>query len=242
MTDQYPINEIFGPTIQGEGPNAGRRTFFVRFAGCDYDCIWCDTKYAVSPKYPGWSKMQFTVEQVVSSLELLGAKPNDTITLSGGNPALFVDEVFVSEMHAQKWLLAMETQGSKLLLRGVSDLLDTLVVSPKPPSSGMSAKVDPDTVRELVTSSTRRMTALKYVIFGQDDLEWVMWLEKQMGMLSGDVLRYLSIGTPLGAGSREQILYDYQRVVDLVLKDRRFSTFTVLPQLHVLLWGQKRGV
>jgi organic radical activating enzyme len=39
------IAEVFGPTIQGEGPSTGRRAMFVRLSGCNLDCRWCDTPY-----------------------------------------------------------------------------------------------------------------------------------------------------------------------------------------------------
>ena len=45
----HPVIEVFGPTIQGEGAEAGLPTHFVRFGGCDYRCSWCDTMYAVDP-------------------------------------------------------------------------------------------------------------------------------------------------------------------------------------------------
>ena len=51
MTKRIRISEIFGPTIQGEGPLIGRPTVFVRTGGCDYRCAWCDTLYAVLPEY-----------------------------------------------------------------------------------------------------------------------------------------------------------------------------------------------
>ena len=41
-----PVAEIFGPTIQGEGPHVGMKTLFVRVAGCDFKCAWCDSKFA----------------------------------------------------------------------------------------------------------------------------------------------------------------------------------------------------
>jgi 7-carboxy-7-deazaguanine synthase len=44
MTERVRISEIFGPTIQGEGPLIGRPSVFVRTAGCDYRCTWCDTQ------------------------------------------------------------------------------------------------------------------------------------------------------------------------------------------------------
>ena len=51
MNERIRISEIFGPTIQGEGPLIGRPTVFVRTGGCDYRCTWCDTLYAVLPAY-----------------------------------------------------------------------------------------------------------------------------------------------------------------------------------------------
>ena len=47
--ETFPVIEIFGPTIQGEGAEAGLPTHFVRLGGCDYRCSWCDTMYAVDP-------------------------------------------------------------------------------------------------------------------------------------------------------------------------------------------------
>ena len=41
---KIPVMEIFGPTIQGEGMVIGQKTMFVRTAGCDYSCAWCDSR------------------------------------------------------------------------------------------------------------------------------------------------------------------------------------------------------
>jgi 7-carboxy-7-deazaguanine synthase len=49
-TRTYPVVEVFGPTIQGEGALAGLPTLFVRFGGCDYRCSWCDSLLAVLPE------------------------------------------------------------------------------------------------------------------------------------------------------------------------------------------------
>ena len=40
---KLPVLEIFGPTFQGEGRAIGQKTMFVRTAGCDYHCDWCDS-------------------------------------------------------------------------------------------------------------------------------------------------------------------------------------------------------
>jgi hypothetical protein len=49
----YPVVEVFGPTIQGEGAMAGLPTYFVRLGGCDWRCAWCDSMHAVDPAQVG---------------------------------------------------------------------------------------------------------------------------------------------------------------------------------------------
>src|SRR3954449_9550536 len=82
-----PIVEIFGPTIQGEGAEAGLATHFVRVGGCDYRCSWCDTMYAVDPATVRATARKLTSDDIVSELEHLPGAP-EWVTISGGNPAL----------------------------------------------------------------------------------------------------------------------------------------------------------
>ena len=61
------VSEIFGPTLQGEGPSSGRRAMFLRLAGCNLSCSWCDTAYTWD-----WSrydkKAEVTMMQVDNGL------------------------------------------------------------------------------------------------------------------------------------------------------------------------------
>lgn len=250
----YQMSEWFGPTVQGEGPLAGVRTFFARFAGCDWDCLWCDTKYAVSPKYDGWSVTKMTAKELRVKLEELGLKEGDWLTLSGGNPALFVDDEFVEAFEGIK--LAMETQGSRLLLGNVVHTLNCLVVSPKPPSSGMHINFKASTVRELIKwRLNAQTTVLKFVAFDEADLYWINEASNEIG--EWNIPRYLSVGTPLRTRGH-QAHSGYQGLEDIddsrlvvcegltnlfnkVANDERFHNFIALPQLHTLAWGQKRG-
>lgn len=211
----------------------------------------CDTKYAVSPKYNGWQSSQMYAEQVAFELTCLGANADSWVTLSGGNPALFVDHNLVRTLTERGSRLAMETQGSRVLKPNVQVLLDCLVVSPKPPSSGMANRIDFGVLHELLYYRTeRQITALKFVVFDEEDMAWAFDTYTRILSKGASFMTppYLSIGTDLRAASlgqavvREQVLTDYQRVVEQALKDERFKCFVVLPQLHVLLWGQKRGV
>ncbi len=239
----YPISEIFGPTIQGEGPQIGTKTWFVRFAGCDWDCDWCDTKYAVNPKYPGWSKTMMSAVEISAALEALGANRHDWVTLSGGNPALFVDLELVSELFL--FQLALETQGSVLIDSDTLLLIKSLVISPKPPSSGMWFKNSVETVSRLANRDNIAggITSLKYVVFDKHDLEWVVDFDNSLNSLTWKVAvqRFLSVGTTLPA-TTEQIIKSTRWLAETILKNPRFANFRMLPQLHTLIWGSNKGV
>jgi 7-carboxy-7-deazaguanine synthase len=128
MSQRIRISEIFGPTIQGEGPLIGRPTVFVRTAGCDYRCSWCDTLYAVLPEYRDeWSAM--TASEILTRVNGLVGNQPVLISLSGGNPALQPLDDLISLAHQSGHSLAMETQGS--LAQPWFAKLDWLILSPK---------------------------------------------------------------------------------------------------------------
>lgn len=244
---QYPVSEMFGPTIQGEGPLIGTQTLFLRFAGCDSDCGWCDTKYAVLPRYPGWKRTMMTAEEICSALVSLPAC--EQVTLSGGNPALFVDFELLGSLMDHGFYATMETQGTKVLppFALTHPALRYLVISPKPPSSGMSDTMNPGAVGSMITfrRSYHMKTLLKYVVFTEDDLQWIEQFDKSIEYEPWE--KSISIGTTIDAtlGHDElvlAVLQDTRRWTERILRYDYFKDFRILPQLHTLIWGRKRGV
>src|ERR1700680_230750 len=89
MNERIRISEIFGPTIQGEGPLIGRPTVFVRTGGCDYRCAWCDTMYAVLPAHRNEWASRTPADIMARVDELAGGNAGGLlVSLSGGNPAM----------------------------------------------------------------------------------------------------------------------------------------------------------
>jgi 7-carboxy-7-deazaguanine synthase len=128
------ISEIFGPTIQGEGLLIGLPTVFVRTGGCDYRCSWCDTLHAVDSEYRDtWKPMP--VEAIWQEVRRLSGGVPLTVSLSGGNPAIQPLGVLIAKGQGEGYRFALETQGS--IAKDWFADLDHLVLSPKPPSSGM---------------------------------------------------------------------------------------------------------
>jgi len=231
------IAEIFGPTIQGEGALIGEPTVFVRVGGCDYRCSWCDSLHAVDPAYRGtWRRM--TTGEVWAEVERLSGGRPLTVSLSGGNPAIQDFGPLIALGRAAGYRFACETQGS--VARDWFAALDTLVLSPKPPSSGET--VDWDGFAECLAAARGcGRVVMKIVIFDEADYAWA----RAAATRHPDLPLYLQPGNPVvdpEAPVEPQSLADSLLwLVERVTSDGWFAP-RVLPQLHVLLWGNKRGV
>src|SRR3954451_15031820 len=134
-TRTFPVIEIFGPTIQGEGAEAGLPTHFVRLGGCDFRCSWCDTMYAVDPVQVRARSRRLDGAHIADAVAAPAGRPQ-WVTVSGGNPALHEFGDCVALLQERGFRVAAETQGS--LWRDWLSALDRLTISPKPPSSGMA--------------------------------------------------------------------------------------------------------
>lgn len=243
MTELVRISEIFGPTIQGEGPLIGRPTVFVRTAGCDYRCSWCDTPYAVLPEYHDeWTHM--TAPEILARVNELATNQHVLISLSGGNPALQPLEDLCALGHLNGHSFAMETQGS--VAQPWFAKLDWLILSPKPPSSGMTT--DWDALGACVEAAGGRpRCVLKIVIFDETDYAYA----RTAASHHPDLKIYLQIGNPAPLLASRKPMPEAADLGDLLTRLRwlagrtiadRWFDATVLPQLHVLAWGNKRGV
>jgi len=231
------IAEIFGPTIQGEGALIGEPTVFIRAGGCDYRCSWCDSLHAVDSAFRHtWTPMQAAdVWQQV--LDLSGGRPL-TVSISGGNPAIQDFAPVIALGQTAGYRFACETQGS-IAKPWFADL-NTLVLSPKPPSSGET--VDWDAFDAcLAAAGEAPEVVLKIVIFDDTDYDWA----KEVADRYAQLPLYLQPGNP---EVDPEIPVETQDTLDrllwLVDKTTAEGWFTprILPQLHVLLWGNKRGV
>ena len=122
----YRVNEIFY-SLQGEGRNTGSAAVFVRFAGCNLRCPFCDTDFD--------DYREMTGDEIVEEVVAQSAKskaPKPMVVLTGGEPTLQVDESLVDLFHRHGYKVAMESNGT----RPAPANLDWLTVSPKVQAGG----------------------------------------------------------------------------------------------------------
>lgn len=238
MAAKIPVLEIFGPTIQGEGRVIGRKTMFVRTAGCDYRCSWCDSAFTWDGSAIEDIQLM-TAEEIYNQLKKIGGDRFDHVTISGGNPALIKGIQDLVDLFEEKQIYtALETQGSKFQpwMRQINDL----TISPKPPSSNMKTNIDIlDSVIEQCIESTLN---LKVVIFDDDDYEFAKMIHHRYP----NIPFYLQVGNPYldddVDNHTEKLLSRYEALVDRVMASNDMNQVYVLPQLHTLLWSNKKGV
>jgi 7-carboxy-7-deazaguanine synthase len=234
-----PVVEIFGPTVQGEGPDAGTPAYFVRFGGCDFRCSWCDSMYAVDPVIVKAEARRLSPAEIVAELKALPAGPQ-LVVLTGGNPAMFDLALLVGVLHEHDYAVAVETQGS--IWRDWLASVDCLVISPKPPSSGMASDEHRAKLAQFMERSVNNsQRVLKIVVFDEQDLEWTRDIARDYA----GVPLYLSAGTDVGLSddeTLEALRARFRWLCETVSSLGEFASARVLPQLHVVAWGTKRGV
>jgi len=116
MELSFPIVEVFD-SIQGEGARVGTACRFVRFAGCNLKCDFCDTDYK--------ERERVGIDELVRRME--GA-PGKNIVITGGEPTIHKDLLkFVWKLRAHGYHIALETNGEN----NVGFEVDWLTVSPK---------------------------------------------------------------------------------------------------------------
>jgi len=133
----YSIKELFF-TLQGEGVKAGRPAVFCRFAGCNLwsgreadrstaVCRFCDTDFVGTDGTDGGKYDASTLAQQIATLWPHATTAHRFVVFTGGEPLLQLDEPLIDAVHAQGFLIAVETNGTIAAPTGI----DWLCVSPK---------------------------------------------------------------------------------------------------------------
>ena len=211
------ISEIFF-SIQGEGMQIGLPTVFVRLFACDLRCSWCDTMYAVE----GRDFRDMSHDEVLSRVEGFSCK---SVCLTGGEPLIQRDEVseLAETLVGKEYNIILETSGHKeppdiFLNRNCCISMDC-----KCPSSGMLEKMD-----FALFSKLDGKDQLKFVISDSADFDYAV------GVISKYSIKAKVIFQPVYGKNIEWL-------TNAVLENNLYNV-RVLPQLHKIVWGEKRGV
>lgn len=133
----YRVNEIFH-SLQGEGAFTGTPMVFVRMAGCNRACRFCDTDFK-----------SFTPMSAAQITERVSAYRCPRVVLTGGEPMLQTDDELIDALHGAGLTIHMETNGTLPVPPGI----DWVTCSPKEPPLGIQPE-RPDEIKIVYTGQS----------------------------------------------------------------------------------------
>lgn len=152
---QYPVMEAFY-TLQGEGSHTGRAAYFIRLAGCDVGCVWCDVKES-------WDALAHPQVDVQTLLNQALAHPARLAVITGGEPAMYDLEPLTLALKEAGFETNIETSGAY----PISGTWSWICLSPK--------KFKPP-----VASALALADEFKVVVYHPSDLDWMQQFVSQL--------------------------------------------------------------
>ena len=135
-------------SLQGEGYHQGKAAFFIRLAGCDVGCVWCDVK-------DSWDASKHPVLSVEEIVAAATAHPSRIAIVTGGEPLLHELDPLTTALRAAGFQTHIETSGSSPM----SGSWDWVCLSPKK-------------FKAPLAESIKAADELKVVVFNKSDFDW----------------------------------------------------------------------
>lgn len=241
MTHNFSVSEIFS-SIQGEGPNIGRPSTFLRLAKCNLQCVFCDSAYTwrfteqlphnSDKVYNSQAEIRtFTVGEVYDQLVKL---KNTHIVITGGEPLLqpsALTQLFDFMVYDNiPWTVEFETAGTITPPEDWKHSLQvSYVVSPKLENSGNSLRMRRrmDSLQEL----ERLNSVFKFVVCNPTDFDEILEI---VGALELDHDRVYI----MPEGTDAETLTERSRAL---VNPVKLMGFRLTTRLQIYLFGNKRG-
>ena len=228
------VSEVFGPTLQGEGPSSGRPCMFVRLGACNLHCSWCDTPYTWDwTRYDKDRELSWMSERAILK-EVVPDRP-PLLVVTGGEPLLQSAplEVLVSH-YLGGWSdheVEIETNGTRPPLPSWKDRL-WYNVSPKLAHAGdpESARIVPAAIEALKDSGQARW---KFVLSRRSTTE----AQEMLNFVQRFRLPHGSVWLMPEARSAGELDEKMETVAQLALD----LNMNYSDRLQVRLWGNQRG-
>ncbi|WP_421715931.1 7-carboxy-7-deazaguanine synthase QueE [Arcobacter arenosus] len=246
------INEIFGPTIQGEGKLIGTPSIFIRVGKCNMKCVGfnveyetpsgikkcsCDSYYAVDTAFKEqWHKM--SCQDIIKKVEELKPNYNVDIVITGGEPLLYwQNEEFQSLLKyyvENNYKVTIETNAS-LNINFTQDYQKKILFSMSVKLSNslepLKKRVNIDTLTSIINKT--KDSYLKFVI----DKDFKEQATKEINSILSQIPKIDTYLMPMG-DTADEINSNCETVIDMAIE----NGFKYCDRLHIRVWDNKRGV
>lgn len=209
------ISEIFF-SIQGEGIHTGLPCIFIRLAGCNLNCRWCDTKYARG------GGMEKTLGEILTEIENY---PTRLVMVTGGEPLHQKGTAeLLSSLIADDYKVLLNTNGSYPLSGLPEEVIRCIDI--KCPGSG-----EADSFLQSNIHSINRNDEINFVISNREDFDWALsFMNGRLKGIDANIFFTPAFG-----------MIDPKALAEWLL-DSKNGKIRLGVQLHKIIWGEKKGV
>jgi len=155
QADKYPVMESFY-TLQGEGVFAGQAAYFIRLAGCDVGCVWCDVK-------DSWDVEGYPVLSAVELAQKASECEAQIVVITGGEPCMYDLADLCDELHKKGKQVHLETSGAY----EIKGEFDWICLSPKK-------------FKFPLASELSKADEFKVIVFNKSDFKWGLSYEHDL--------------------------------------------------------------
>jgi 7-carboxy-7-deazaguanine synthase len=219
-------------SVQGESSFTGLPCIFVRFAGCNLRCAWCDSEYTFS------GGKAFTQDEVIAQVEALA--PCKLVEFTGGEPMLQAKELLplMEALLARGYTLMMETSGERPLDAVPKDVHK--IVDVKCPGAGAAA----GSFRMENLAALTERDEVKFVLTNRADYEFARGFIAEHGLrakVGGILLSPAFSKNPSPLRTVENATLDPRVLVEWMMEDGIDARLSL--QIHKFIWEpMKKGV
>ena len=238
MSSKYmEVSEIFGPTLQGEGPSVGSPAIFLRLRRCNLACEWCDTKYTWQASDPGYETYRrMTALQVADEVQKIRGRSH-VLVITGGEPLIWQVRIaeLVDELEPVWSELRIEIETAGTIQPSTPGLkwasFVSYNVSPKLASSGNEERKRIRFGALEYFASLGERANFKFVVSEKEDLQEIIELQAALEIDSRRIWLMPQAATPEELRLQAPIVAEYSKNYGYNFSSR----------LQVELWGGQRG-
>lgn len=221
------LNELFF-SIQGEGASIGQPAVFARLQLCNLRCVWCDTRYTWDAEHPDYLKYEaLTPAELANRIAAFACR---RLVITGGEPLMHAAALETLLDLLPDWNIEIETNGT---FAGSAKIRERcqLNVSPKLPSSANPLNV---MQRPEILAILREAPNVWFKFVVADDTDFAA-MESLIATSHLPTERIIV----MPEGRTQAAITQHALALVEPVKARGYR---LLPRLHVMLWGDQRGV
>ncbi len=247
------VNEIFGPTIQGEGKRVGSVSIFIRFGKCNFRCegfaveyetpsgakkCSCDSYYAVDPAFKDQWHTFFSAEELILKVNNFLPSYKCDIVITGGEPLLYWKnkefQKLLKYYIEKEYIVTIETNASlniEITEEYQKKILFSMSVKLSNSLESLKKRVNIKTLTEIINNCKEKY--LKFVI----NKNFIEKAKQEIDEILQQIPKVEVYLMPMG-DTALQINENSEAVIKLALE----SGFKYCDRLHIRVWDNKRGV